>query len=64
MKTAKTYILEKMGIEMPKDNIPGTWFSENGLHMVVSCTCCGMTMTMPSAMVDDDGNTYCPSCAD
>jgi hypothetical protein len=34
------------------------------LPMVVSCTCCGMTMALPSAMVDDDGTIYCSSCAE
>jgi hypothetical protein len=63
LRTAERYIFEEMGVEMPKDNIPGSWFAENALPMVVSCTCCGMTMALPSAMVDDDGTIYCSSCA-
>jgi hypothetical protein len=63
LRTAKTYIFEEMGVEMPKGNIPGSWFAENALPMIVECTCCGTTMALPSAMIDDDGTIYCPSCA-
>ena len=63
MRTAETYIFEEMGVEMPKDNIPGSWFAENALPMIVECACCGMTMALPSAMIDDDGYCYCSSCA-
>lgn len=64
MRTAERYIFEEMGVEMPKDNIPGSWFAENALPMIVSCTCCGMTMALPSAMINDDGACFCSSCAD
>lgn len=64
MKTFRAYILDEFGIEVPHDNIPGTWFSENGIPMVVSCTCCGMTMASPSALIDEDGCCYCSSCGD
>lgn len=56
--------------ENPDDKFPetptvnGTWFSERGLPMVVACTCCQMTMALPSAVIDDDGNVYCPQCAE
>ena len=63
MKTIEQYLKEKRGIEMPKGEINGTWFAENGLPMVVSCTCCGMTMALPSALIDDEGYIYCASCA-
>lgn len=63
LRTAKRYILEEMGIEMPKGDIRGSWFVENGLPMIVECSCCGMTMVLPSAMIDDDGHCYCSSCA-
>ena len=63
MRTAEAYILKKWGIKMPEDVIPGSWFDENGLPMFVECSCCGMTMALPSAMLDDDGNIYCFSCA-
>lgn len=64
MKTFRAYILDEFGIEVPHDNIPGTWFSENDIPMVVSCTCCGMTMASPSALIDEDGCCYCSSCGD
>jgi hypothetical protein len=28
----------------------------------VACTCCGMTMSSPSALIDDDGQCYCGDC--
>ena len=63
MKTAQQYILEKFGIKFPEGNINGAWFAENGLPMVVECSCCTTTMTLPSAMVDEEGCVYCSSCA-
>ena len=63
MRTAERYLFEKMGVEMPKGEINGSWFSENGLPMIVECSCCGMTMALPSAMVDDDGHCFCSSCS-
>lgn len=63
MRTAERYIFEEMGVEMPKDNIPGSWFAENALPMIVRCHCCDTSMALPSAMIDDDGTIYCSSCA-
>lgn len=62
LRTAEQYIWEEMGVEMPKDEIPGAWFAENGLPMIVECACCGMTMALPSAMVNDDGEVFCQGC--
>lgn len=62
MRTVKQYILEEMDIEMPEGEISGRWFVENNLPMIVHCTCCGMTMALPSAMVDDEGKIFCNSC--
>lgn len=56
-------IEEYLEIEFPKGQISGSWFAEHKLPMVVSCTCCGMTMALPSARVDEDGYIYCRSCA-
>jgi hypothetical protein len=63
LRTAEKYILEELGVEMPKGQINGEWFSENDLPMVVSCTCCGSTMILPSALIDEEGHCYCSSCA-
>lgn len=63
LRTAEQYIKEEFDIEMPKGNINGSWFAENNLPMIVSCTCCGSTMALPSAMIDEDGHIYCSSCA-
>lgn len=63
MMSFSDYIKTKMNLEMPEGTIPGTWFSQNGLPMVVSCCCCEMTMASPSAWVDDEGYTYCADCA-
>lgn len=34
------------------------------LGAIVSCTCCGMTMTVASACVEEDGRIYCASCGE
>ncbi|MBQ8792774.1 MAG: hypothetical protein IJZ62_04100 [Clostridia bacterium] len=62
-RTARDYVFEEMGIKIPKGEIDGFWFAVNQLPMVVNCACCGKTMPMPTAMVDDDGSTYCHKCA-
>ena len=64
LRTAEKYIWEEMGGETPKGEIPGSWFAEQGLPMIVECTYCGMTMALPSALVDNDGNCYCHGCVD
>lgn len=62
MKTFKTYIKENFDLDLPKGEINGSWFGENGLPMIVSCTCCGSTMCSVSALIDDEGYTFCSSC--
>lgn len=64
MVSFSEYVKREMGIEMPKGNIPGSWFVDNRIPMVVRCSCCDMTMASPSAWIDDEGYTYCGSCAD
>lgn len=54
----------EQGIEVPEHEINGSWFSEHGLPMIVQCTCCGMTMATPSAMLNDDGECFCAECAE
>lgn len=63
MKSFEQYIRENWNIEMPKGNISGAWFVDNGIPMIVHCTCCEMTMASPSAWIDDEGYTYCSDCA-
>lgn len=63
IRTAEDYLFEEMGIKMPEDEIPGSWFFKHDLPMIVECSCCGMTTALPSAMVGDDGTIYCSSCA-
>ena len=64
MKTFRNYILDEFNIEMPQGEISGAWFSQNGLPMIVSCTCCGMTMSAPSALIDRTGQVFCTGCGD
>ena len=64
MRSFSEYVEEKMGIKMPKGNISGDWFAKNRIPMVVRCSCCDMTMASPSAWIDDEGYTYCGSCAE
>lgn len=64
LNSVRNYLLMVCGIEMPEGDIEGSWFAENHLPMIVRCTCCDMTMALPSAWVDyDTGDTYCGSCA-
>lgn len=51
------------GIKLPETTtINGQWFVDNGLPMIVECTCCGSTMALPSAYLDKDNRIYCGSC--
>ena len=63
MRTFAEWLKENMNEEMPKGKINDSWFAERDLPMVVGCTCCGATMTLPSAMVDDDDYVLCHECA-
>lgn len=51
------------GHEVPKGEINGEWFTERGLPMIVECTCCGATLALPAAYIDDDNYTFCSTCA-
>lgn len=62
MKSFIEYVRDH-GIDIPEKEIPGNWFSQHGYPMIVRCTCCEMTMAIPSAWIDDDGYTYCSDCA-
>ena len=64
MRTAKRFIKEEFDIEMPQGDISGQWFAENRLPMIVRCCCCDTSMALPSAMLDDEGNVFCSSCAE
>jgi len=64
MISFREYVESKMNIEMPKGSIPGSWFSEHNLPMIVQCSCCTMTMAAPSAWIDEEGYTYCSCCAE
>ena len=61
MKTMREWLKENLGIEMPEGNINGSWFAENNLPMIVECSCCGMTMALPSTYVEN-GYIYCGNC--
>lgn len=43
--------------------VSASWFAERGLPMIVECTCCGMTMALPSAYIDEKDYIYCADCA-
>lgn len=62
MTTFRNYIAANFGLELPNGDIPASWFIENGLPMIVHCTCCGSTMASPCAWIDREGYTYCGSC--
>lgn len=64
MISFKQYVEQKLDVKMPEGIISGAWFADNRIPMVVRCCCCDMTMASPSAWIDDQGYTYCSSCAD
>lgn len=63
MKIAKDFLRDNFNIEVPQGDVPGEWFAKNGLPMIVRCTCCDMTMILFSAYANEEGETFCASCA-
>ncbi len=63
MKTARKWLEDEFKIEVPHGTVNGSWFIKHDLPMVVECCCCCSTMSLFSAMIDEDGNIYCSSCA-
>ena len=65
MKKFKDWYKVVTGIEpnseTSKDKL--LWCKEEGVPMIVSCTCCESTMIVFNAFVDDEDHVYCPSCA-
>ena len=66
MKKFKEWYKDVTGIEpdyeTAKDKL--LWCKEEGVPMIVSCTCCESTMIVFNAFVDDEDHVYCPSCAE
>jgi len=62
MKSFAKWLKDNYNEEMPKGMTDGTWFHKRGLPLVVECSCCTMTMALPSAFIDDEGNVYCSNC--
>lgn len=50
--------------EFPKGNINGQWFADHAIPMIVTCTCCEMTMAAPSALINDEGQIFCSGCGE
>ena len=65
MKKFKDWYKDVTGIESnyetAKDKL--LWCKEEGVPMIVSCTCCESTMIVFNAFVDEEDHVYCPSCA-
>lgn len=54
MKAFKEWYKEVSGKEISNTTLHnGNWFAAEGLPMVVSCTCCGSTLLLPGAYLDD-----------
>ena len=64
MRTFEQWAKDERGLDLPGNTIPGSWFVEHNIPMVVACTCCEMTMCVVSALIDDDGQCYCGSCSE
>ena len=62
MKTFEEWFKDNYNEGMPTGTINYAWFLERNLPMIVACECCGMTMVLPSALIDDEGYTVCSSC--
>ena len=65
MKTFKEWYKDVAGIEPDYETAENKllWLQEREIPMIVSCTCCGSTMLIFNAYVDEEDYTYCPSCA-
>lgn len=65
MKTFKEWYKDVTGIEPDYETakVKLSWCKERKIPMIVSCTCCGTTMVVFDAYVDEENHTYCPSCA-
>ena len=65
MKTFKEWYRDVSGIEPDYETTENKllWLKETYLPMTVSCTCCGGTVTIFNAFVDDENRVCCPSCA-
>ena len=65
MKTFKEWYKDVAGIEpdYEKREDKLVWCEEEGLPMIVSCTCCGSTMVVFDVFVDEEDHVYCSSCA-
>ena len=66
MKKFKDWYKDVTGIEpnyeTAKDKL--LWCEEERVPMIVSCTCCGMTMSAPSALIDHTGQVFCTGCSE
>ena len=59
MKTFQNWFSENYpNEEFPKGNINGKWFVDHNIPMIVSCTYCGATMALPSALIDNEGQVF------
>lgn len=63
MKTFEQWLNDNFNESMPAGSVNAEWFVNRNLPMIVECTCCTMTMALPSAMIDDDDYIYCSTCA-
>ena len=64
MKTFEQWVKDTYDEELHFPVIDGSWFAERGLPMIVHCSCCESTLALPSAMINEEGYTYCRGCAE
>ena len=65
MKTFRDWFSENYPKEeLPNGSVSGKWFVDHDIPMIVSCTCCGMTMASPSALIDSEGQVFCSDCGE
>ena len=63
MEDFKTWFKNEWGTDIPVGSIDSKWFSDHGLPMVCRCANCEMSMILFSVYIDENGYTYCASCA-
>ena len=63
MKTFCKWVREEFGLDLTdQKQIGGKWFTEHGIPMVVTCTCCHDTFNVTSAVIDEDRKCFCREC--
>ena len=65
MKTFRKWIKEELGLDLTNQKTTsGSWFAEDGIPMIVTCTCCHDTFYVVSPVMDEDKKCFCRECGE